>query len=337
MTNCPRCGELLELDTDGDLVCADCFYVAPQTTTELATTTGTIVPATNTAFERVKALVLDTMSERSRRDYDRALTDFVTWYQATGQPALTKAAVQAHVSALKAKGVTDSSINQRLAAIRKLALEAVDNELISESTAQAIQRVPNIKRQGQKLGNWLTKDQAAAMLAAPDAGTLKGLRDRAILSVMLGAGLRRDEVVSLHVAHLQQREARWVILDLLGKHNRTRTVPIASWVKVAIDKWTHAAGIRDGALFRPVLKGGRLQAGAMNAQAIWDVVQQYAPVERLAPHDLRRTFAKLADAGGASLVQIQKTLGHASVQTTERYIGSDLDLKNAPSDCIRLG
>lgn len=317
-------------------------------TTALATTTGTLATTTNTAFERVKALVLDTMSERSRRDYDRALTDFIVWYVGSGQTALTKAAVQAHVSALKAKGVTDSSINQRLAAIRKLASEAADYivgedeegrqiTLLPESVSQAIRRVPNIKRQGRKLGNWLSRDQAAAMLDAPDAGTLKGLRDRAILSVMLGAGLRRDEVVSLHIAHLQQREARWVILDLLGKHNRTRTVPIASWVKVAIDKWTHAGGIRDGALFRPVLKGGRLQAGAMNAQAIWDVVQQYAPVERLAPHDLRRTFAKLADAGGAPLVQIQKTLGHASVQTTERYIGSDLDLKNAPSDCIRLG
>lgn len=306
-------------------------------TTELATTNGALATTTNTAFGRVKALVLDTMSERSRRDYDRALTGFIVWYVQTGQPALNKAAVQSHVTYLRTQGVTDSSINQRLAAIRKLALEAADNELISESAAQAIRRVPNIKRQGRKLGNWLTKEQATAMLAAPDAGTLKGLRDRAILAVMLGAGLRREEVVGLRVAHLQQREARWVILNLLGKHNRTRTVPIASWVKVAIDKWTAAAGIQSGVIFRPVLKGGRLQDGAINAQAIWDVVQQYAPVDRLAPHDLRRTFAKLADAGGAPLVQIQMTLGHASVQTTERYIGSDLDLKHAPSDCVMLG
>ena len=72
------------------------------------------------------------------------------------------------------------------------------------------------------------------MIHAPDVGTTKGLRDRAILAVMIGCGLRREEVVRLDVAHLQQREGRWVILDLIGKHNRTRTVPMASWVKAIL-------------------------------------------------------------------------------------------------------
>lgn len=316
-------------------------------TTELATTNGPIGPATNPAFERVKSLVLDTMSERSRRDYDRALTDFIVWYVGSGQTALTKAAVQAHVSALKAQGVTDSSINQRLSAIRKLAAEAADHvvgedekgrpiTLLPESVAQAIKRIKNIKRQGRKLGNWLTRDQASAMINAPDTGTPKGLRDRAILGVMLGCGLRREEVAGLTVEHLQQREGRWVILDLQGKHSRTRTVPIAAWVKALIDDWTAAADITTGALFRPTRRGGHLQDGGMTAQAVWYVVQEYAPVPNLAPHDLRRTFAKLADKAGAPLAQIQKTLGHASVQTTERYIGSDLDLEKAPSDMIQL-
>jgi integrase len=74
----------------------------------------------------------------------------------------------------------------------------------------------------------------------------------------------------------------------------------------------------------------------MTPQAIWYMVEQYAPVEGLAPHDLRRTFAKLADKAGAPLAQIQKTLGHASIQTTERYVGNDLDLQNAPADMVRL-
>jgi site-specific recombinase XerD len=298
------------------------------------TTPGAILAPS--PFDAIANLVLDTVSERTKRDYGRALRDYMRWHVATGQDGLTKASVQAHITHLKASGVTDSSINQRLAAIRKLANEAADNDLISESAAQAIGRVANIKRQGRKLGNWLNAAQASAMLNAPNAGTLKGKRDRAILAVMLGAGLRREEVVSLTVAHLQQRDARWVILDLVGKHNRVRTVPIASWVKVAIDKWTVAAAITAGPLFRPVLKGGRLQDGAMTAQAVWDVVQQYAPMPGLAPHDLRRTFAKLADKGGSPLAQIQRTLGHASIQTTERYIGYELDLVKAPSDCIKL-
>jgi site-specific recombinase XerD len=221
--------------------------------TALTTTTPAAIVA-QSPFDAIAALVLDTVSERTQRDYRRALVDFMAWYVTTGQTALTKATVQAHIAPLKATGVAESSINQRLAAIRKLAREAADNELIPERAAQAIGRVANIKRQGQKLGNWLNHAQATAMVNAPDPLTLKGKRDRAILAGMLGAGLRRDEVARLTVGHLQQREGRWVILDLVGKHNRTRTVPIAPWIKSAIDKWTEAAAITAGLLFRPVKK-----------------------------------------------------------------------------------
>jgi site-specific recombinase XerD len=74
----------------------------------------------------------------------------------------------------------------------------------------------------------------------------------------------------------------------------------------------------------------------MSAQAIWDVVKEYSPVPKLAPHDLRRTFAKLAHTAGAPVEQIQQSLGHASIATTERYLGVELNLKVAPSDLIQL-
>lgn len=121
------------------------------------------------------------------------------------------------------------------------------------------------------------------MLNAPDVTTIKGMRDKAILAVMLGCGLRRDEVVTLTVEHLQQREGRWVILDLTGKHNRTRTVSMAAWVKAIIDQWLEAAALNSGVLFRRIRRGGSLQAGGMTSQGVWDVVQLYAPVEKLAP------------------------------------------------------
>ena len=302
--------------------------------TEVTVYQPEVITAPTAHLQRIVDMVLDTVSDRSKRDYKRALTDFLTWYMQTGQTALDKATINAHVAALKTRGVTASSINQRLAAIRKLAKEAADNELIDESTAQRIGRVENIKIQGKKLGNWLSQAQAVAMVNSPDTETLIGLRDRAILSVMLGCGLRRDEVVRLQVDHLQQREGRWVILDLQGKHNRTRTVPMAAWIKALIDKYTEAVGVTSGVLFRRIGKGDKVRDVGMTPQAIWNMVQAYSPVEHLAPHDLRRTFAKLAASGGAPLVQIQKTLGHASIQTTENYIGADQDLKKAPSDYI---
>ena len=302
-------------------------------TTQIQTSTKSLSPIID--------MVLDTVSERSQRDYGRALTDFIVWYQQSEHGALNKAAVNGHVAALKENGVPASSINQRLAAIRKLALESADNGLIDENTAQSIKRVKNIKQQGQKLGNWLSKAQAAEMINAPDVETLKGKRDRAILAVMIGCGLRREEMATLAVDDLQQREGRWVILDLEGKHGRTRTVPMASWVKSIVDQWTDAAAVAEkpitsGYLFLPMRKGGHLQDGPMTSQAIWKVVQKYKPVEKLAPHDLRRTFAKLAHTAGAPIEQIQQSLGHASIQTTEKYLGVELNLAQAPSDMISL-
>jgi len=285
------------------------------------------------------ALVLDGLQSRhSRRAYRRALTDFLDWHAESGQRGLSKATVNAYRRTLLDRGYSAASVNQRLSAIRKLASEAADNGALGEQAAAAIGRVPGVRQEGQRAGNWLNVRQAQAMLDAPDTSTLKGLRDRALLAVLLGAGLRRAEAAALTFEHLQQREARWVIVDLRGKRGRVRSVPVASWVKAAIDAWAQAAGIGAGRVFRSVHKGGRLDGDSMTAQAVYDVVRCYAEplgFDALAPHDCRRTFAKLAMKGGAPVPQIQLSLGHASMATTERYLGVQLDLANAPGD--RLG
>jgi len=155
---------------------------------------------------------------------------------------------------------------------------------------------------------------------------------------MLGTGLRRSEVAALTFEHIQQREGRWVIVDLIGKGKRVRTVPIPSWAKQAIDEWTQTAGISEGRIFRAVNKGDRLAGESLTSQAVQDVVKAYAKQcgFELAAHDLRRTFAKLARKGGADLMQIRLTLGHASVKTTERYLGENQDLTTAPCDVLGL-
>ncbi len=91
---------------------------------------------------------------------------------------------------------------------------------------------------------------------APDVTTLKGLRDRAILAVLIGCGLRRSEAATLTFFHVAQREGHWAAVDLVGKGNRTRTVPMPSWTKVTIDEWTEATSITEGRIFRSVHKGG---------------------------------------------------------------------------------
>ena len=288
----------------------------------------------------LKKLVLDAVtSPESKRAYDRAITDFLNWGSTTAPATgFTKATVQAYRANLSALGLAASTINVRMSAIRRLAAEASDNGLMATELAAGIGRVKGIKREGIRTGNWLTVHQAEKFINAPDTDTLKGKRDRALMAVLIGCGLRREETAVLTLEHVQQRDARWVIVDMTGKGGRVRTVPMPSWTKVAIDEWTAAAGFGAGRVFRPVNKGDNLAGESMTAQSIFETVKKYASeigLKDIAPHDLRRTFAKLAHKGRAALEQIQLSLGHASIQTTERYLGVRQDLTDAP--CDRLG
>jgi site-specific recombinase XerD len=87
---------------------------------------------------------------------------------------------------------------------------------------------------------------------APDKETLKGKRDRALLSTLLACGLRRHEVAEVTVDHLQQREGHWAIVDLTGKGGHVRTVPVPDWVYGQLGAWMEAAGIKTGKVFRRV-------------------------------------------------------------------------------------
>lgn len=292
-------------------------------------------PAGN-ARERLTRLVTDAVtSPHSKRAYGKAVAEFLDWVP--GKGSLSKAVVTAYKSWLEEQGLAPATINLRLAAVRKLAEEAADNGLLADDIAAAIGRVKGARRLGVRAGNWLDVRQTEKLLAVPDANTLRGKRDRALLAMLAGCGLRRGEVVGLTAGHIQQRESRWAVVDLTGKHGRIRTVPMPAWAKAVLDEWTGAAGIAAGPLFRAVSKGGRVAARAMTAQALYYVVAGHAATLGLpiGPHDLRRTFGKLAHKGGSPLEQIQLSYGHASLTTTERYLGVKMDFADAP--CDRLG
>ena len=122
-----------------------------------------------------------------------------------------------------------------------------------------------------------------------------------------------------------------------GEGNKTRSVAVLRWVKQEIDGWLDVAGIEKGPIFRRVLANGRVGKDALTERAVWQLVREYAAqigIGELAPHDLRRTAAKLCRAKGGELEQIQFLLGHESILTTERYLGSEQDLKNAVNDAL---
>jgi integrase len=158
-----------------------------------------------------------------------------------------------------------------------------------------------------------------------------------MLAMLIGCGLRRGELLA-RVNSIQLREENWVIADLLGKAGHIRTVPIPAWVKAAIDEWKNAAGITDGALFRSINKTGRVWGTGMTLKVLWEIVRETASragIEKLAPHDLRRSCARLCHLAGGELDQIQFRLGHVSIQTTERYLGCKQKLRVAVND--RMG
>ncbi|MBX7134013.1 MAG: tyrosine-type recombinase/integrase [Fimbriimonadaceae bacterium] len=297
-------------------------------------------PEPELVWARLKALVLDSVTSlHTKRAYQHALTQFQEWYRPAEQGPFSKMAVQAWRAELERQELAPSSINVHLAALRKLAGEAADNGLLAPEVAAGIAKVRGARREGVRAGNWLSQDQAQQLLLLPDPKTLKGKRDQALLALLLGCGLRRAELAALRVEDVQQRDGRWVIVDLEGKGKRVRSVPMPNWAKAAIDRWTAAAGIAAGNLMRPVSKADKLAAGeTMTAQSVFEIVERYSNRlgVRVAPHDLRRTFAKLAHRGHAPLEQIQLSLGHASVQTTERYLGLEQDLVDAPCDHLGL-
>jgi site-specific recombinase XerD len=291
-------------------------------------------------LEHAKSAVLNSLtSADAQRGYRHAIDEFVDWYCSEPRLAFNRIVVLRYRSHLESRQLAPGTVNLRLGAVRRLAYEAADCGLLSSDLAAGIRRVKGVKKLGVRLGNWLTAEQGQALWQAPDREQLRGKRDRALLALLLTCGLRRHEVVALTLDHLQQREEHWAVVDLVGKAGHMRTVPVPDWVKSELDEWLAAAAIVQGRLFRRVNKAGRAWGESLTEKAVWHIVKEAANrvgVAKLAPHDLRRTCARLCHASGGELEQIQFLLGHVSVQTTERYIGCKQRIRSAVNDRIGI-
>jgi integrase len=301
------------------------------TPTALATISPPSTEPIDLRLAELRRMVLNSVvSEHSKRNYAKALDDLFLF--AASRP-LTRALLMEWRAAMNK--LSPSTVNVRLSAMRKLVTEARRNGMLGAEEAANLTEIPNIPEKGTRLGNWLTREQAKELLAVPDRSTIKEKRDYAILALLVGCALRRQELAELDVEKIQMREGRWVIVDLRGKGGRVRTVAIPIWVKHAIDAWMIAGNVEDGRLLRPVLKGGKVKGETLTDWSIWSVVERSAKqigIERFGAHDLRRTCAKLCRKSGGDLEQIKFLLGHSLIQTTERYLGSQQELAVAVND-----
>jgi integrase len=290
-------------------------------------------------YSSLRSQVLASLpSPHSRRVYGKALDDVDKWFGVNQKiDNFNKANIQSYLTSLEKRGLAPSSINVQLCAIRKLAAIIFNLGNLDPRHAAAIADIASVRGvrlPSTRTANWLTLSEAKKMLALPDRRSNRGQRDRAVLYLLIGCGLRCGELVQLDVENIQQIDDRWV-LSLAGKYKRT--VPMPAKTKEAIDRWMASAGFSSGRLLRAVHKSGHIVGEGITTQCVSEIVRRYGSQigRRLGPHDLRRTFAKLAYDGKAPVEQIRILLSHASIQTTERNLGIEQDLTDY--SCYRLG
>ena len=188
---------------------------------------------------------------------------------------------------------------------------------------------------GHKAHTWLNLAEVRVLLTGlTDASTIKGKRDRVVLGLLVGAGLRRDELASLTWEQVKQQGER-TVLSITGKGKKNRVIPINDKLVTLLGEWGDLIG-RTGNIARSVTKGGEIGQG-ISGQAILDIVDAYGyelGKEALRPHDLRRTYARIGYDAGIDIGQVSKLLGHASIATTQRYLGLQIDLKKTVSDFV---
>src|SRR5271167_1492084 len=220
-------------------------------------------------LEQSKAAVLNTLaSVHSRRSYEYAIERFIAWYCGEPRLAFNRSVVVRYRSFLKSLSLSAATINLHLSAIRRMADEAAESGWLSSELAIGVRRVKGVKRLGRRLGNWLTGDQAQELLNAASQSTMRGRRDAALIGLLLGCGLRRSEAVNLRFDQLQLRERHWVIVDMVGKGGRLRTVPVPAWCKGLIDVWINDTGVTEGKVFRRISR----HRAELNAGVTTDVV-----------------------------------------------------------------
>src|SRR5579863_4956408 len=178
-------------------------------------------PKTNLGLpdlEHAKVAVIGSLpSAGSQREYARSINEFIAWYCSEPRLSFNKTVVTRFRMYLEKRHLAPATINLRLAAVRRLAYKAADAGLLSHDLAADIRRVKGAKKLGVCLGNWLTSDDARALWQLPNIRTLRGVRDRAMLAVLLGCGLRRRELTDLELIDIQCREDPWAIVYLIGK------------------------------------------------------------------------------------------------------------------------
>lgn len=258
--------------------------------------------------------------------YGRDLGEYAAFLHNRGVDdveAIDREDVTAFISALRARGLAPSTVERKVAALKGLHKFAV-REGLTENHPTARLPLPKVPT---RLPDVITIDDADRLLGQPFADSALGLRDRALLEVLYGCGLRASEIIGLETTELDLDAG---LMRVVGKGDKERTVPVGGMARHALT--AYLASARPS--LRPARSVGRLTAhvflnvrgGALSRQAVHRIVRDYGArvgLEGLHPHTLRHSFATHLLEGGADLRAVQEMLGHADISTTQIYTHVD--------------
>ncbi len=304
------------------------------------------------------------------KDERHRLTTFADWLDATARRwsepdlaayrdhllanGLAPSSVQAHLATVRGRYhllLRDNAVRDTLYALTPASASPAERKAFVDETLTRLQNgidpqaspVKILTRQDRPDEEHvrLSTAQVNALLDAPGVDSLRGLRDTAIIALMLCTGVREAELCALNVDDLRKRLGGSLALHVRkGKGAKERLVPygLLEWVLAIVDAWLRAASIVDGPAFRGFYRGNRrLRASRLTERAVQDILDAYpvmvdGRLMRLNPHDLRRTYARRLYEAHVDLLAIQQNLGHSDSKTTLGYIGQlDAESRKPPA------
>jgi integrase/recombinase XerD len=294
---------------------------------EIITTTTNEIATTQPLDQNPAAVYLAGLTPTGRRSQLHALK-VIAGLLLPGQPvdplSLPWATLRfQHTAAIRAQLVDlyrPATVNRMLCAIRGVLKATWRLGQLSGEDYQRAVDVASVTGETLPAGRELSPGEISGLMAACENDPAPaGARDAAIIALMYSCGLRRAEVASLDLDNYDLETGRLVVE---GKRSKERTSYLTNGALDAMADWLTVRGSEPGALFLAINKGGKLRAGRMTNQAIYNVLAkrgELAGVKAFTPHDMRRTFVSDLLEAGADIATVAKMAGHSSVNTTARY------------------
>jgi len=268
-------------------------------------------------------------NKNTKRAYEKDLQGFMD-FCGIQTPEEFRVVTRSHIiswrKTLETNNLGSSTIRRKLSAISSLFEYLCEKNAVTHNPVKGVKRPNSQANEGRTPA--LSDDQARILLEAPRKDTLKGVRDRAILAVLLYHGLRREELCRLKVGDLQLRRGV-MYLSIHGKGDRTRYVVAHPKAIELIEEYTHHEKVNHyddhkGALFRPVRSKKKDLTRAITPDAIYKIIRAYSRqsgvyFEGIRPHSMRATAATNALDNQSDIAKVQEWLGHANIATTRIY------------------